>query len=298
MDIIYVILVDIICPTSKSQVWENMQCHNCGDWGHRTTNCAKRKACYDCKDMDHLSAECTERPVAPRSTLLGVWDSIEEFREAYRSLVLAEFDHERLEKEDWVVVSVEVTWLEDPDFAVATIYGHLPLRVGDKVFVDEEDCYVDEEDWHRHFGKIKEVRQSPECKKVLLHLQHPHFHDMVPSLCKVSADWHGTHFDIMRTNLFKAHEEKKCMSGEVVATILEKSYSPAEVWRREFRGESERTIDDMLKGYKLPSTVQWSSQRAFHFHDMTKQGNGECGCTNDSGPPGDRASGETRIFRW
>ena len=40
------------------------------------------------------------------------------------------------------------------------------------------------------------------------------------------------------------------------------------------------------------------SQRAFHFSDMTNQGNGECECANDPGPQGDRASGGSWVFRW
>merc|ERR1712051_1101040 len=64
LDIIYVILVDIICPTSKSQGWENIVCNNCGDLGHRRSNCPKRKVCYECKRLGHLSAECHDRPAA------------------------------------------------------------------------------------------------------------------------------------------------------------------------------------------------------------------------------------------
>ena len=209
-----------------------------------------------------------------------------------------EFDHERLQKKDWVVESVEVTWLDDTRFALATIYGPLPLRVGDKVFVDEEDRDVAEEDWDRHYGKIKEVRQSPECKKVLLHLQHPHPHlpDMEHSLCKVTSDWHGTNFDIQRHNLFKLHEEKGCMSAEMVVALLEKSLSPEEVERREFRGESQRSINDMLKGYKLPSTVEWSklnfSQKKVVAAALRGQRSLGGSVTLIKGPPG---TGKTRT---
>ena len=265
---------------------ENMFCTNCGQWGHRTTVCPKQKFCYECWGLGHMFAECHERPVAPRTTRGGRWTNFHVLRLAFRALVFAEFDHERSEKKDWEEEEVEVTWLQDLSFAVLTLQFPFPLKVGDKVFVDEENgngC--------RHFGKIVEVRLTQTLVTVVkVHLQHAHGPNMDPSVCKVISDWHGTNFEIQRKALLKADVQTRCMSAVVVTSVLEKKYRRHVVRRREYRGMSVEQVMAMLGAYNLPARVRWEdlnfSQMKAVAAALYGQHSGAGAVTLIKGPPG------------
>ena len=264
---------------------ENMDCNNCGQWGHRTTNCPKPKFCYECLGLDHMSAECDERPVAPRTTHGGRWPNIHVLRLAFRALVHAEYDLERSEKKDWEEEEVVVTWLQDLSFAVLTLQGPFPLKLGDKVFVDEKNGRG-----RRHYGKIVEVRLTLEVTVVKAHLQHPHWPDMDPSLCKVISDWHGTKFEIERKALFKADVQTRCMSAVVLTAVLEKKYRRRVVRRREYRDMSVEEVMAMLEAYNLPARVPWEdlnfSQMKAVAAALYGQHSGAGAVTLIKGPPG------------
>ena len=266
---------------------ENMFCTNCGQWGHRTTVCPNPKFCYECWGLGHMFAECDERPVAPRTTHGGQWPNIHVLRLAFRALVHAECDHERSEKQDWEEEEVEVTWLQDLSFAVLTLQFPFPLKVGDKVFVDEENGYG----W-RHHGKIVEVRLTLKVTLVKVQLQRPHWHDMdpYPSLCKVISDWHGTNFEIQRKALLKADVQTRCMSAVVLTAVLEIKYRRHVVRRREYRDMSVEEVMAMLEDYNLPARVPWEdlnfSQMKAVAAALDGQHSGAGAVTLIKGPPG------------